>query len=105
MVPLFFDGFIQSMKLRPLRFVTPIVGLILFLAALGFAVKNSEFITLRYYLGVAWQMPLVVALFIAFALGAVAGVAASFSYVYRQRREILNLKRERRTRLRSQTED
>ncbi len=93
------------MKLRLLRFVMPIIGAGLFLAALGFAVKNSELITLRYYLGAAWQTPLVVALFIAFALGAVAGVVASFSYVYRQRREILNLKRELRGRIRTKAEE
>ena len=93
------------MKQLLLRFVTPLVGLALFLAALGFAVKNSGLITLRYYLGTAWQMPLVVVLFIAFVLGAVAGVAASFSYVYRQRREILYLKRERRSRMRTKAED
>jgi len=93
------------MKLPLLRFITPLVGVAWFLAALGFAVKNSELITLRYYLGVAWQTPLVVALFIAFTLGAAAGVAASFSYVYRQRREILSLKRERRGRMRTKAEE
>ena len=93
------------MKPLLLRFVTPIVGVALFLAALGFAVKNSGLVTLRYYLGAAWQMPLVVVLFIAFVLGAVAGVAASFSYVYRQRREIFYLKRERRSRMRTKAED
>jgi putative membrane protein len=93
------------MKPLLLRFVTPIVGVALFLAALGFAVKNSGLVTLRYYLGAAWQMPLVVLLFIAFVLGAVAGVAASFSYVYRQRREIFYLKRERRSRMRTKAED
>jgi putative membrane protein len=56
-------------------------------------------------LGTAWQMPLVALLFIVFVLGAVAGVAASFSYVYRQRREILFLKRERRSRMRTKAED
>ena len=93
------------MKQLLLRFVTPIVGVALFLAALGFAVKNSGLVTLRYYLGAAWQMPLVVVLFIAFVLGAVAGVTASFSYVYRQRCEILYLKRERRSRMRTKAED
>lgn len=93
------------MKQRLLRFLFPIIGAVLFFAALGFAIKNSEPIILRYYLDTAWQTPLVVALFVAFALGAVAGVAASFSYVYRQRREILNLKRERRSRMRTKAED
>lgn len=86
------------MKLLFLRFIAPIIGLALFLAALGFAVKNSEPVTLHYYLGMVWQAPLVVVLFVVFAIGAVAGVAASFSYLYRQRREILALKRELRSR-------
>lgn len=93
------------MKLPLLRFITPIIGSAVFVSALGFAIKNSEQVTLHYYLGVAWQAPLVVILFIAFVLGTVAGVAASFSYVYRQRREILGLKRERRSQLRSQSEE
>ena len=92
------------MKLLFLRFFAPIIGLVLFLAAMGFAVKNSELITLHYYLGVRWQAPLVVVLFVAFAIGAVAGVAASFSYLYRQRREILMLKRESRNRTPSKGE-
>jgi len=81
-----------------MRFVTPILGLVLFLLAVGFAVKNSEVVTLHYYLGYRWQAPLVVVLLVFFALGVAAGVAASFSYVFRQRREILSLKRELRQR-------
>lgn len=93
------------MKLPLLKFVTPIFGLAIFLAGLGFAIKNSGLVTLHYYLGVAWQAPLVVIVFGAFVLGAVAGVAASFSYVYRQRREILSLKRDRRSRARTKSEE
>ena len=92
------------MKQLFLRFIAPIIGLALFLAALGFAVKNSELVTLHYYLGVMWQAPLVVVLFVAFAIGAAAGVAASFSFLYRQRREILTLKRESRNRTASKGE-
>lgn len=86
------------MRVLFLRFIAPIVGLVLFLAALGFAVKNSASVTLHYYLGVAWQAPLAVVVFVTFALGAIVGVAASFSYLYRQRREIFALKRELRGR-------
>jgi len=93
------------LKLPFLRFVAPVVGLALFLAALGFAVKNSEPVTLQYYLGVDWQAPLVVVLFVVFAIGVVAGVAASFSYLYRQRRELLSLKRELRSRTPSKGEE
>ena len=93
------------MKQLFLRFVAPIVGLALFLAALGFAVKNSEPVTLHYYLGMVWQAPLVVVLFVAISIGAVAGVVASFSYLYRQRREILSLKRELRSRTSAKGEE
>ena len=81
-----------------MRFVTPVLGLVLFLLAVGFAIKNSEVVTLHYYLGYVWQAPMVVMLLAFFSLGAAAGVAASFSYVFRQRREILALKRELRQR-------
>ena len=97
--------FIRNMKLPLMRFIAPIIGLAVFLSALGFAVKNSAQVTLHYYLGFAWQAPLVVVLFIVFVLGAVVGVVASFGYVYRQRREILSLKRERRSQLRTKSED
>ena len=92
------------MKQLFLRFIAPIIGLALFLAALGFAVKNSQLVTLHYYLGVMWQAPLVAVLFVAFAIGAAVGVAASFSFLYRQRREILTLKRESRNRTASKGE-
>lgn len=86
------------MKLPLLRVILPLIGLVLFLAGLGFAIKNSELVTVRFYLGQAWQLPLVVALFVAFAAGALAGVLASLSYVLRQRRTILGLRREVRNR-------
>lgn len=86
------------MKLPLLRLIFPMVGLALFLGGLGFAVKNSELVTLRFYLGQAWQMPLVVALFVAFVAGALMGVLASLSFVLRQRRTILGLRREVRNR-------
>jgi uncharacterized integral membrane protein len=85
-----------------MRFITPILGLALFLLAVGFAVKNSEVVSLHYYLGYQWQAPLVVLLLVFFGLGVAAGVAASFSYVFRQRREILALKRELRQRAQEQ---
>lgn len=93
------------MKVLFLRFVAPIIGLALFLAALGFAVKNSEPVTLHYYLGLVWQAPMVVVLFVVFAIGTVAGVIASYGYLYRQRREILSLKRELRARTAAKGEE
>ena len=65
-----------------------------FLLLLGFAVKNSDSVALRYFLGLEWHAPLVLMLLIFFAAGAAIGVAASLVIMVRQRREILALKRE-----------
>lgn len=86
------------MKIPLIRGITPIVGALLFVATLGFAVKNSDVVSVRFYLGYVWQLPLVVIVLIAFAAGALAGVLASLSYVMRQRRTILRLTRDLRQR-------
>lgn len=64
----------------------------LFIFLLGFAVKNSEMVTLRYYLGYEWHLPLILVILIFFAIGAGLGVAASLTYLFRQRRELLALR-------------
>lgn len=63
---------------------------------LGFAVKNSEVVTLHYYLGYQWQAPLVLVMLLFFALGAAVGVVASLGFLFRQRRELLALRKELR---------
>lgn len=70
----------------------------LFLFAVMFALKNTDPVTLRFYLEQTWQAPLIVALFAAFALGAALGVLACFARWFRQRREIAALRRELRSR-------
>jgi lipopolysaccharide assembly protein A len=68
----------------------------LFVLLLGFAVKNSDSVALRYFLGLEWHAPLVLILLVFFAAGAALGIAASLVIMVRQRREILALKRELR---------
>ena len=63
---------------------------------LGFAVKNLDDVTVRYFLGLAWQAPLVLVLLAFFAAGVGLGVAPSVAIMVGQRREILGLKRELR---------
>lgn len=63
----------------------------LFLVLLGFAVKNDQSVTLRYFFGYEWQTSLVIVLLIFFAAGAVVGILAMFSNVLQQRREIARL--------------
>jgi uncharacterized integral membrane protein len=58
-----------------------------FLLVLGFAIKNTGPVVVRYYLGYEWEAPLALVLLIAFVAGCVAGVAASLGYVLRKRRD------------------
>lgn len=68
----------------------------LFLLLLGFAAKNSDTVTLRYYLGYEWQAPLVLVMLMFFALGAALGIAACLGYLFRQRRQLAALRKELR---------
>lgn len=79
-----------------MRYLSWLFKIILFLLLLGFAVKNTETAVLRYYLGYEWQGPLVLILLVFFCTGAALGIVASLSYLFRQRRETLLLKRELR---------
>jgi lipopolysaccharide assembly protein A len=77
-----------------LRYLNWILRVVLFIALLGFAVKNDQPITLRYFFGYEWQSSLVIVLLIFFAIGAAVGVFAMFANVLQQRREIAALKRD-----------
>lgn len=77
-----------------MRYLSLISGIALFLLALGFALKNSNSITLHYFLGYQWQAPLALILVTVFGLGAVSGIAATLGLIFRQRREIQKLRRE-----------
>ena len=76
-----------------MRVVTWAIRLALFVLLVAFGAKNAEPVTLRFYFDLAWQTPLIVALFGAFALGALFGVLALLGTVLRQRRQISVLKR------------
>lgn len=77
-----------------MRYLNWIIRVVLFVALLGFAAKNDQPITLRYFLGYEWQSYLVVALLVFFSAGAVVGVFAMFPKLLQQRREISALKRQ-----------
>jgi len=66
----------------------------LFVVLLGFAIKNSNVVTVRFFFENSWQLPLVAVMLIFFGVGAVVGVTAGLSTFLRQRREINQLKRE-----------
>ncbi len=79
-----------------MRYVAWGVRLLLFGLLFGFALKNTDAVNLRFYFDYVWSAPLVLVLLFFFAGGVVIGVIASMVKVYRQRREILLLKRELR---------
>lgn len=79
-----------------MRYFAWIGRIALFVLLLGFAVRNSEIVTLRYYLGYEWQAPLVLVILLCFAIGAAVGVVASLGFLFRQRRELNALKKELR---------
>ncbi|MDT8364633.1 MAG: LapA family protein [Nitrosomonas sp.] len=50
-----------------------LLRLTIFFLLLSFAVKNSGVATIHYYLGIEWELPLVVILFICFFAGSLFG--------------------------------
>ena len=48
----------------------------LFVALLGFAIKNGQIVTLNYFFGYAWESSLVIILLIFFSAGVIVGVVA-----------------------------
>ena len=77
-----------------MRYLGWILKGILFILLLGFAVKNSDVVTLNYYLGYQWQAPLVLVILMFFVAGTVVGVAACMGYLFRQRRELTRLRKD-----------
>jgi len=67
---------------------------LLFVAVLTFALMNTDPVLLRFLPGKPWEVPMIVALLLFFALGAAFGVLACLPRLFRQRREIHKLKRE-----------
>jgi len=88
-----------------MRYLSWLLGFVLFLLALGFAVKNSDTVVVHYYLGYQWQASLVLVILVFFFTGVAVGVAASLGFIFRQRREIFFLQREMRARVQADKSD
>lgn len=71
-----------------------VVKLLIFLAVLGFALQNSQLVTLHYLFGYVWEAPLVALLLAAFTLGTFLGLLALLPTLFRLRRERTKLRRE-----------
>ncbi|MDP2761882.1 MAG: LapA family protein [Sideroxyarcus sp.] len=76
-----------------MRYLTWFLRIVLFVALLGFALKNNEPVVLRYFFGYEWNTTLVVALLSFFALGMLFGVVAMVQPWFRLRGELAEAKR------------
>lgn len=76
-----------------MRYPILVLRILLFLLLLGFAIRNAEPVTLHYYFGYEWQAPLVLIMFLFFALGIAVGVASCLGKLFRQRREIVDYRK------------
>jgi uncharacterized integral membrane protein len=77
-----------------MRYLVWLLRVALFVALLGFALKNDQPVTLRYFFGYGWNTSLVVVLLCFFAVGAAVGILAMLGSVLVQRRELASTKRE-----------
>jgi putative membrane protein len=77
-----------------MRYLAWFLKLALFVVVVLFLVRNSEPVTVRYFLGAEWQAPLFLVLSVTFLAGILLGVVAILAQVMRQRREIAALRRE-----------
>ena len=77
-----------------MRYVLWLLKIVLFALVLTFAVKNTDAVSVRYFLGNEWRAPLIFVMLVAFCAGAAFGVLSTLGQIFRQRREIGALKRE-----------
>lgn len=71
-----------------------IVGMLIFLAILLLAFDNADMVTLRFFGFTSMQAPLVLVVFVAFAIGVTCGLIAGSLSVVRARREMKKAKKE-----------
>jgi lipopolysaccharide assembly protein A len=77
-----------------MRYLYVASGLLLFLAVLGFSLKNSHPVTMYYYLGINWSAPMALVLLLVFCAGALAGIIACMSLLITQRRNLRAMQQE-----------
>lgn len=75
-----------------MKSLTLVVKVVLFLLLLGFATRNSDSVTLRYFLGLEWQAPLSLVILAAFAVGLLTGLLGCSLRLLRNQRELRTLR-------------
>lgn len=77
-----------------MRYLGWALKILIFIVVLGFALQNSQPVTLHYFLGYIWEAPLVVLLLAAVLLGSVLALLALLPTLFRLRRERTKLRKE-----------
>ena len=70
-----------------MKFISTLIGFVLFVLFFGFALKNTQEVDLHFFLHYDLHGPLVLMLLGCFVAGAVLGVLALTPTVFRHRRE------------------
>jgi lipopolysaccharide assembly protein A len=76
-----------------MRILVWLLRLLVFILLLGFAIKNDALVSLHFFMGAVWQLPLVLLILLSFAGGALVGATALISTLVAQRREIARLRK------------
>lgn len=71
-----------------MNIISKIITVLLFILFFGFALKNTETVTLHFFLGYEFPGPLVLMLLIFFISGIVFGVFAMLPTLFRYRRDL-----------------
>ena len=71
-----------------------ICRIFIFLFLLGFSIKNTDPVSVRFFFDTAWQAPLIIVVLSFFAGGVLLGLLALLGTVFSSRREISKLKHE-----------
>jgi len=76
-----------------MKIISRIIAAVLFVLFFFFALKNTQEVTLHFFLGYERTDPLVLILLVFFVAGAIIGVLAMTPIVFRYRREVSRLKK------------
>jgi uncharacterized integral membrane protein len=76
-----------------MKIISRIIAVILFLLFFGFALKNADSVTLKFFMGYEFTRPLVLVLLIFFVAGLVFGVFAMLPTLFRHRRDLTRHKK------------
>ena len=79
--------------MRILRYLFWSLLAFLFVLLLIFASRNTAPVRLRFFFDQGWDVPLILLLLYFFVIGVFLGVLASLERIFRQRRELLALRK------------